>query len=253
MSYIAAHNISATLFHVRYRESLPDGELCDYARRGMWTHGVATEPFYWVDDVVEKKDLSPTVGVAGFIGDVHAALRTIGRPIPENVDYPVELNQFLGRSIDTATMYEVRSMIDPIFIKPKEHKLFTGLLWTGDIESRAKTVTVPDDTELWTSSPVEFVSEYRAFIINDVILDVRLYRGDWSKAPDRSVIERAVLVHREAGSPSAYCCDWGVTSLGSTLLVERNEGYSFGHYGLKPPDYARMLSTRWFEMAGGLE
>lgn len=251
MSYPTLGNIEATAFYVRYREEFPDGELCDYARRGMWTHGVETKPFYWVDDLAEKLDLSPTVGVAGFIGDVHAGLKAMGKTPPENVDYPEELQPYLGRTLGTATMVEVRSSIEPIFIKPKEHKLFTGLLWVGDVESRARTVTVPDDTLLWTSTPVQFVAEYRAFILQGHILDVRLYRGDWSKAPDRLLIEQATAAHQEAGAPIAYCCDWGVTSDGLTLLVERNEGYSFGHYGLKPADYARMLSARWSEMTGG--
>jgi len=49
-------------------------------------------------------------------------------------------------------------------------------------------------------------------------------------------------------APNAYCLDWGVLQDGRTVLVEMNEGYAFGHYGLNPISYARMLSARWFEM-----
>jgi len=50
-------------------------------------------------------------------------------------------------------------------------------------------------------------------------------------------------------APWAYCLDWGIDEKGRTLLVEMNDGYAMGHYGLNPALYARMLSARWYQMA----
>jgi hypothetical protein len=44
--------------------------------------------------------------------------------------------------------------------------------------------------------------------------------------------------------------DWGVTRDERTLLVEVNDAYSLGSYGLDPLVYAPMLADRWFEMTG---
>lgn len=95
---------------------------------------------------------------------------------------------------------------------------------------------------------VDFVSEYRCFVKYGEILDVRRYRGDWSKAPSREVVERAIAAY--ASAPAGYAADFGVTSDGRTLLVEVNDGYSLGPYGLWPELYAQLLSARWAQMVG---
>ncbi len=241
-------NIEATKFYVRHREEYPETEMQDCARRGMWTLNVETKPYYWINDIDLMTDLSRTVGVAGFIGDVHHALRKMGKPIPENVDYPDELTEFLGRNIIIGTLDELRMHPGkPMFIKPLEHKAFSGFVWDGGKVSRSRIVTHGDETKVFMCEPLTFVSEFRSFILYDQVIDCRLYKGDWSKAPDRVVVESAVKKMKKS-SPMAYCLDWGVTDTGKTLLVEMNEGYAFGGYGLSHVSYAQMLSARWHEM-----
>lgn len=186
-------------------------------------------------------------GVAGFIGDVHRALQVMNKPIPENVDYPEELKGYLGRVIREGTLDDLRRHPgEPMFVKPKEHKAFSGFLWTGDGVSRRRIVTHGDETPVFLCAPVTFEAEFRSFVLYGQVIDCRKYKGDWSKAPDKdTVLSAAKLMGKER---HAYCLDWGVTSDGRTLLVEMNEGYSFGHYGLAPVSYARMLSARWTQM-----
>lgn len=242
--------IEATKFYVRHREGYPETELQDKARRGFWTLGVETAPFEWIDDIDGFEDLGPTVGIAGYIGDVHRGLQKLGRTIPPNVDYPDELIMYLGRELRTGTLGEIRNTLGPWFVKPlTDHKLFSGFVWHGTSECRRRIVTLPDEVPVWISEPVEFVAEYRSLILRDEIQDVRRYKGDWSKAPPRRIEE---AVERMKGkAPRAYCLDWGITSDGRCLLVEMNEGFSFGPYGLHPVTYAKMLSARWYELAGG--
>ena len=228
--------------YIRHREEVPETVLCAYAHEGFRTLGVEIGCFSWVDDIKALEDLGPEVGVVGYIGDVHAGLQRLDKPIPPHVDYPEELTYALGRSMHRGLLEEVRASISPVFVKPVEHKAFSGFLWTGDRASRMRVVTQHDDCPVWISDPVDFVSEYRSFIFHGDIVGCRLYKGDWSKAPDRTVVETAALHCKHLGS--AFCLDWGVTSDGRTLLVEKNEGYSFGHYGLDPVLFARMLSAR---------
>lgn len=240
-------NIEATKFYVLHREAYPETEMQDYARRGFWTLGVETAPYYGFGDVEKIEDLGRTVGVAGYIGDVHSALKKLGKTIPPNVDYPDELTDFLGRRIWTGTLAEVRASTKPLFVKPCEHKAFTGFVWNNDRESRMRIVTQHDDTPVFIADPVEFVAEYRSFVLYEKAIDCRRYKGDWSKAPNRDKVEAGVRAMKKTG-PHAFCLDWGVTADGETVLVEMNEGYAFGHYGLPPVSYARMLSARWHQM-----
>ncbi len=249
-------NVEATKFYIRRRGGLPETELQSYADHGFRSFGVETAGFSGPDDILNMEDLGPTVGIAGYIDDVKWGLERIGKPLPENVDYPPELAEFMGRNITRGTLEAVRMRPGyPMFVKPVEHKLFNGFVWDGSELSRRKIVTQRDDIEVWMSEPVEMLAEFRSMILDDEIQDVRLYKGDWSLAPDRRVLEEAV-VKMKGHSPRAYCLDWavkwGIRRTGrnrETILVEMNDGYAFGHYGMKPTTYARMLSARWNEMA----
>lgn len=239
--------IAATKFYIRHREGYPETEMQDFARRGMWTLNVETVPFEWIDDIDSMEDLGPTVGIAGYIGDVHRGLQKLGKTIPPNIDYPEPLSDFLGRKIWKSTLAEVRASVNRLFVKPLEHKAFTGFVWNNDQESRMRIVTHHDDSPVWISEPVEFISEYRSFILYRKVIDCRRYKGDWSKAPNRDIVETGMkAMGRRA--PHAYTLDWGITADGRTLLVEMNDSYAVGHYGLHPVSYARMLSARWKQM-----
>ena len=51
-------------------------------------------------------------------------------------------------------------------------------------------------------------------------------------------------------APNGYAFDVGVTKQGETILVEANDGFSLGSYGLFYIDYAKLLSARWAELNG---
>lgn len=240
----------ATKFYIRTREDLPENEMFFYARRGFSLLGVETVPFTWGDDIVAMEDLGPTVGISGYIGDVRTGLRKLGRPIPAALDYPEPLKPFLGRRIWESSLGAVRSGIDTVFVKPHEQKLFTGFVWSNDIASRMRTFAFQSDTPVWCAEVVDFVSEWRSFVLRQEVLDCRPYRGDWSVAPTKAVVTEAVAA-MGPGAPAAYALDWGVTRDGRTLLIEQNDATALGHYGLNPVSYARMLSARWYELAGG--
>lgn len=268
--------VAVRKFYVRYREGIPELEAQFAAREGFRQLGVELGTYSWIDDIKQTDgspkiwaatadavpvgaaysppptitDLAPDVGVCGYIGDVWAALDVLGRPRPAPIDYPQELFYLRGRKIWRTTLGEVRATLQPLFVKPVEHKVFTGFVHRGDGESRMRIVTQPDAVECWASEVVPFVSEHRAFVLRGEVVDVRRYKGDWWRAPDQRVVHEAVTVWRTR--PVACCLDFGVTQEGHTLLVEANDGFAFGTYGLAPTLVAQMLSARWFEMAGGV-
>ena len=48
--------------------------------------------------------------------------------------------------------------------------------------------------------------------------------------------------------PAACSMDICVTEEGGTLLVELNDAYSLGYYGLAPIWHAKLISARWSQI-----
>jgi hypothetical protein len=198
----------------------------------------------------ELVDLQPDEVVVGQIAHVRAALLKLGITPPEERNYPEELQQFLGRKIWKSQINYIAKHPElwNIFIKPTiETKKFTGRI----ITSPKDLIGCGDervDTEIWCSEPVKFLAEWRCFVRYNEILDVRSYHGDWAVHYDSDVIKAAVAAFISA--PASYAIDFGLTDTGKTLLVEVNDGYSVGAYGLFSTEYARFLSARWAQMTG---
>ncbi|MBW4621174.1 MAG: ATP-grasp domain-containing protein [Cyanosarcina radialis HA8281-LM2] len=192
----------------------------------------------------------PANVVVGYINDVRIALENIGIIPPDEINYPEELRKFLGRKIWKSKINYIANHPEKwnIFVKPVyTSKKFTGRL----VRSTKDLISCGDereDTEIWCSEPVKFIAEWRCFVRYGKILDVRRYEGDWRVNYDYRVIERALEAYKSA--PKAYAMDFGLTDKGETLLVEVNDGYSVGSYGLLSLDYAKFLSARWAEITG---
>ncbi|BAY40872.1 hypothetical protein NIES2111_52620 [Nostoc sp. NIES-2111] len=195
-------------------------------------------------------DLQPDNVVVGYVDAVHAALKRLNIPCPTEINYPPELQEFLGRRIWKSRINYIASHPEEwnIFIKPAyASKKFTGRL----VRSAKDLISCGDEfenTEILCSEPINFLAEWRCFVRYDEILDVRIYKGDWRASFDYKIIEKAVKSYKSA--PKGYAIDFGCTDKGETLLVEVNDGYALGAYGLFLLDYAKLLSARWAEITG---
>lgn len=184
----------------------------------------------------------------GGIQFVHKALRLLNQNIPEPFDYPGSLSDFLGRTIYPSTISVISNNPDRwnIFIKPRGFlKQFTGRV----IKSTADLIGTSSyeiDTPIWVSEQVSFIAEWRVFVRYNEVLGVRPYKGDWRCNYDFRIIEKAVKAFKDA--PYAYAIDFGLTTDGRMLIVEVNEGYSIGSYGLFYVDYAKLIATRWCQL-----
>jgi ATP-grasp domain, R2K clade family 2 len=78
------------------------------------------------------------------------------------------------------------------------------------------------------------------------VLGIRYYKGDVRLFPDVTVIDRAIAAY--TNSPAAYAIDFGIVADGRTLLVETNEAYSLGCYGLPELRYSSLIERRWQEL-----
>jgi len=236
--------------YVRFKEDVPENANCYAALDGFRQLGVETVPFYGFGDIDEMQDLGPEVGIVGYLGDVWEALEKQGKQRPDVVDYPAELKDFTRRLIYQSTIENVRAVTGPVFVKPVKHKLFTGFVWNQSKADRLHLAPYPSQTTVWVSNVVEFISEYRVFVLDGEILDVRRYKGSWSVAPQMQWVEDAIAAYVTA--PRAYSLDLGIGPSGrlNPYLVEINDCLSLGSYGLASIPYAKMIEARWTELTG---
>lgn len=217
--------------------------------------GYETEWFTVEQFKADQIPITRETVVSGFIWVYLEALKSIGIEPPFNIEYPEQLRKYLGRQVFQSTVAAVNAeVVNPtnwpknFFVKPyADQKGFTG--FTVDNQRlllRLKNLS--EDAKVWVSEPVNFVSEYRFFVLRHEVVGVGHYKGDPCVFPDGSLVKEAAATWTE--SPTAYCIDFGVCENGKTLLVEANDGHSMGDYGLSPPLYARLLEARWCELTG---
>lgn len=192
--------------------------------------------------------------VYGSVAVVRDAIRRAGHPAPTNLDFPASLSQFVGRSVSQATMGEVRHWEQgesdrlPVHVKPRDrHKLFTGkvLRSFGDFITLAG---VPDNEPVIVQEVVSLASEWRATILRGRVMNVSHYKGDALLFPDSELIQKAVDTFSDA--PIGYGMDWGITTDHKTILVEVNDGFALGNYGVRGHQYTAMIECRWRELMG---
>lgn len=182
--------------------------------------------------------------VVDYLNETKALLKAMDC-LPEDLDYPEELKSFLGREIIPAVISDIMPNMFGKFIKSRVgSKVITGKV----INSTKDLIglNVEPDYPIWISEPINFLHEWRVFVLNDEVLDVRSYHGDYHYVYDASRIDEMIKAYRN--SPKAYALDIGVAEDGQTYLVEVNDGFSVGNYGLFPTQALVFHTTRWHEL-----
>ena len=225
------------------------------AYQGLRELGYHLEIF--VPDELAWLPLKPNTLVVGGIGTVLSALHLLGIVHEPLISVPRELQSFAGRRLWNASLGQVRALFDgresePVFIKPmpRDFKLFGGhvVAQFGDL---LRTCDLPSATLVQCAEVVPLVVEYRCFVHRGEIIGCKHYAGDFRLAPDWTVIDAAFAAYYDC--PIGCSLDFGVTRDGRTLLVEVNDGFSLGHYGLTPIFYAQLLADRWQEITQGYQ
>lgn len=212
---------------------------------GFRERGLLPEPFRHDDPAFWEA--APAMEGAVFAAGIGTVLRVLdawGVPRPSSIDYPVSLAPWLGRRVGRTTLGEARDLEGPLFVKSVGGKVLDGHL----LENGLRSAGYPDETPVYVSEPVRFRSEWRVFVAEGELLGVRPYKGSPYLPPDERTVRAMLAAFLASGeAPAAFGMDVGVVEGKGTLLVEVNEGFSLGTYGLAPPLVARMLEARWAE------
>ena len=194
--------------------------------------------------------------VAGGIDAVHGALKQLGKEIPYSNSYPNSLKPYLHRQVWPSTLAEVRhrfeseSFVD-FFVKPRgREKCFTGFVCDDYYDFLHHAGHVSGREPVYCADAVNWLTEYRCYIVNGEILSIDHYYGDKQVSLHRPTVEQAVKDLERAGEATAsYTLDFGVLATGETSLVERNDGYSVGAYrDISAESYTQFILARWEEL-----
>ncbi len=156
------------------------------------------------------------------------------------------------RQYTTMTVKKVREVVadgGKLFVKPFQQKLFSGLV--VDPYSISTLREQPDDLEIMTYTVIENIkSEWRAYVLYGKVEDCRNYSGDFKIAPNYEWVERVIKNLRDK-LPVSFTADVGVVDnngIKGDFVVEFNDMYAIGNYGLENSVYLRMLRERYFEI-----
>jgi hypothetical protein len=159
------------------------------------------------------------------------------------------LQPFLHRRVWATTLAEARRSTAPVFVKPSARtKRFTGLVLGGGDDWRI--AGTPGREPVWCSDVVEWISEWRCYVIGSRLRYVAYCDGTRDAALDETVVLDAIArLAEDPNHPTAYAIDFGVLSTGETALIEMNDGFSIGAYdNVSPQIYLEMIEARWVQL-----
>lgn len=237
------------------------------------THAAAWEGFTQRGKHVElrtheelvSQEPRPEVLVFGGVFPVLSHLQALGCA-PEPLDYPGCLDSFLHRKISQTTMKMIRQRFsagrnifnqgpEPLFIKPKAQKLFTGHV-VANFRDLLRTVRIVDEEPLFISPVMRFLSEWRCYVYKGEVVGIGHYKGDPLSFPSSWTLRR-MIQDFTPHAPVAYGLDVGQilpeprSQEAWTALVEVNDMFALGCYGLSPLLFSKMIEDRWCELVYG--
>lgn len=224
----------------------PNGVFMDdwaFAAYCGFSHRMKVHLYDHIDDV--PLDIKNII-LVGCIEDTQLYFKRNNVSIPEALNIPKELYLYCQRYVRIGTINDFVTSNDlgiPVFVKPLRLKEFPAGVVTKQKSINTFFLDLDPTTPALWSSYLDIVSEYRGFVIDGKIVGLKHYQGDFTVFPKTLIIEQAIQAYKNA--PAGYTIDFGVTANGKTVLIECNDGWSIGNYGLDAKPYCQLLMKRW--------
>lgn len=235
--------------YVQTKEGCPVNSDVLKALEGFEHLGFNTVGFTLEEVVSGKMDvMANKYPFVGSISGMSILLKNIGK-YPEPMDFPESIKEsgLLRRNISKMKLKDLRGSIDEagrvVFVKPVRTKLFHGRLVSKldhlrDIDSK--------DCEVLVSDAIDILSEHRVFVHNKKVVYSCNYSGDFKSSPDFIYVDKLVGAYKD--QPVAYTIDIAVLEDGTTTVIEFNDFWAIGSYGLYCTKYSQMLLDRYQEI-----
>lgn len=206
------------------------------------------------DDFSNPIPYEPDTVVVGYVEDITKHLNENNISYPKPLNIPEELKSFRYRLGKNVPFSIAKGFTTKIFIKPVNvvKQFSSGIVTNGQVLSQL--VDLPDDEIVYVGLPVEMLSEYRCFVYEGKLVGIKHYQGDFTLFPN--IVEVNKMIEAYKSAPIAYTLDVAIQKhsgkIGGivTSIVECNDMWAVGSYGLDPIIYAKMLRDRWFQLTG---
>lgn len=177
---------------------------------------------YCLTDNILIKDFSEYVPIGSieFVLNFYKVYHNINNIIPINI--PKELNEykFLKREL-----YQKESLVDGDNYFYKSKNKFKDLC---DIAQGRQIKQIENDILIYDL--IEIETEYRCFIFNGKLLDIKNYGNRFDLLPNIKLIED--MIRQYKNSPKAYTIDVAILkNTYETALIEVHHFFSCGLYG----------------------
>lgn len=213
-------------------------------RRGFEPIGVSYSDDSWLEGI------SIDTPVVGSIGLYRKGMSKLGVELSMIPIYD-EILPYYKRNIKYGILEEVLSADNwPIFVKPLEHhKLFSGMIIKENGENLHKISYYDKNTPVIFSDVLTFISEWRLFVMEDQIVYGSCYNKNFKLNPDWAICDDIVSKMKTIqGRPIAYSLDVAITDNNETVIIELNDSYALGSFGLSSNLYAEMILKRWGQL-----
>lgn len=226
------------VLYYRLEDGIPFDNFCSDAAIGAREQGIKAVGFEELPEFDKFNIVVTSVEeTQKYLGDIIC-------PIHREWSVPFE-----KREIWECLISEIEDY--PCFIKPsQEIKAWTGIVVENERE--AKLFTQDYDGLVYCSPVLDIVSEYRVYVMHyRGIIGVKHYLGDPYMTLDQKFVQECYMASRVL-TENAYTLDFGITSNGDTFLIEVNDGWAIGNYGLSPKNYYEFVKSRFLQLSGVL-
>lgn len=201
-----------------------------------------------INDVRFNTDVFKTnlaIGTVEFMQKVFKSLGISEVKLPKNSNRKSEI-MTLEEALCLVSKNESR------FIKPVQTKLFDGFVLDKCKYSCLKGI--PLETKIYAYQPFEeeIDTEWRIYVHNHKIVGAGNYSGCFQLLPNFTKTEM-VINENKTTFPIAYTIDVAVLRSGKFVVIEFNDMWAIGNYGLDNGVYLKMLKDRYFEIVRRLD
>ncbi len=167
-----------------------------------------------------------------------------------------------NRPYEIKTLKEIREIVangGKKFIKPQLIKEFTGLVVDPFTISSMKSFSDDHKVLVYDVLP-KILSEWRVYVFHHQMAYSSNYAGEFQLTPDYMYVNEVIRENKRIGFPVAYTIDIGIcegesviegyemVQHNSNVVIEFNDMWAIGNYGLDNWRYYDMLRERYFEI-----
>lgn len=221
-------------------------DFCAISELGARQWGIPFETF----NNAHQISLEPHNIVIGSVESCESFLNNMGLEIPVPIDM-LKLAPVSGRRfrVESKKRFLEYYQLYPYFIKShNKHKAFTAFVAKNEADVLMYTNKFNGDFLL--SDVLDIIAEYRFYINKGKLIGAKHYLGDFLFFPDPEFIKNAVNFSTNILPHLSYSLDFGVLKTGETVLIEAQDGWAIGNYGLEPYDYIKFVKDRWLQITG---